>query len=595
MFETTLLLGLKPGIDSVWHFSFQLPKQKLVIMVNPPLNSRDKKANLQTYFASHFEGLNTFDSNDLEFLMAKIIDLLGECPVVGVVFGQEALFYGVQGGFAYFKRGARSGFLTLGNPPAFSQGFLEKEDILVVGVGSDYKSLVEIATDDRREFLPENIISTEGAGFRIRLKEGLHIPPIAEREEVVSSQKISRITSLTRWFSVIQSDLLGRKKTPNNPSVYVKNEERKKLGGLALVVFLVLLVSVGLGWTKRQALLRKEAFALVYEPALTLLIEAEKNWQDTPQASREKLLEAQKKVSEAQITYEEKSDEHQKLSTLAGKIEALYIQVSGEKEIDSPAIFYDLNLVKEGMNGSKMAYGDGQLVVLDTSASLLVGVDISTKNAKVLAGGELLTGASLVTASTGKAVVLTQKGLVGAFFGTRTPELLVARDDVWKQPVALGMFGGNVYLVDGETSEVWQYPGFDGSLGERKRWFGPGISPNLSQTISIGVDGDLWLGQKNGEVLHYRRGAPLNFTFSQLATPTKEISALVTNYEKDDLVILDKPNERVVLFDKKGLYRKQFSWTGFLHASDMLLVDLENDNQLLLVLSGSTIYQIPLE
>jgi hypothetical protein len=235
------------------------------------------------------------------------------------------------------------------------------------------------------------------------------------------------------------------------------------------------------------------------------------------------------------------------------------------------------------------------VVALDTQKGILAGIDVETKKAKVLSGGELLSGATAVSASTGKAVVLAQKGLVGAFFGDRTPEVLVPRDDLWENPKILGMFGGSVYLADAQTNEIWLYPGFDGGLGERKRWFGPGVTPDLSLISTLAVDGDIWLGESDGTLSHYRRGAPLNVRLTGLSTPLAEVTSIAALYEDDFLYVLDKPNGRVVRFGKDGVYKNQFSSEELSKASDMTVVKLEEGVDVILFSSGSTIYQIPLE
>lgn len=559
MLETAWKREQKEGASSGWRYDFALRAQRVFVAVGPDESSAHKKQLVEDFLQSHFSSLEKMDSEDVELLILKLSELLGEQEIAVVVLFGNSVVYAITGARVFIKRGSKQGYIASGEKKlTLFQAFFSVGDAIHFSVGNGSLTLFITCQADSDSLL--------------------------FKKEPINKKSLFHV-----W-----KDFIAQRKS-QQPQLYLKNDERKKFGGIALVLFLILLVSVGLGWKKRQLQMRETAFNALYEPALHLLVQAEGVYKSDPLPAREMLLEAQTKLKSALESYPKESSEGEKLTTLNSKVSELYAVVSGEKSIQKPEVFFDLNLVREGMSAQKIAFGDEWLVALDVQKGILVGIDTSTKNGKVLSGGELLSGASLVSASTGKAMVLAQKGLIGIYFGDRTPELLVPRDSLWENPKALGMFGGSVYLADAQTNEIWLYPGFDGGLGERKRWFGPGITPNLSQISALVVDGDIWVGMSDGAITHYRRGAPLNVRLTGLSTPLSEVTSIVALYEDENLYVFDRPNGRVVKFGKDGVYKNQFMSEELSKASDMTIMRIEGNRDVILFSSGSTIYQIPIE
>ncbi|MFC1654132.1 hypothetical protein ACFL1M_04775, partial [Patescibacteria group bacterium] len=268
-------------------------------------------------------------------------------------------------------------------------------------------------------------------------------------------------------------------------------------------------------------------------------------------------------------------------------------KISGEVVVFEAELFFDLSLVKEEVFGELMAYGDGWITVLDRSRGLVVGIEAETKQAKILGGGELLSGASLLAGSVQKSTILSNKGIVALFYGDREAEVLVETEDIWESPIVLGMFGGNVYLVDSQTSEVWQYPGLDGGVGSRRRWLGPGVFPDFSGASDISIDGDVWITTKEGTIYLYRRGAPISFDIEGLVDPLGDIWAISAPEDHGSVYVLDRHGSRVVVSGKDGVYKRQYIWKGISSVTDMLVVE-DGEEHMILLLSGSSIYKIPI-
>lgn len=384
------------------------------------------------------------------------------------------------------------------------------------------------------------------------------------------------------------------RRTSDEPAIYLKKGKNRRLSlSIAVVLLLLLSVSVGLGWRKRVVEKREAAFGEVFTPAEQRYTEAVGLAESNPLRARSLLIEARDLLMKGTEAFDEGSSERDRLLELTTSVQDLYQQVAGEYEIAEAALFFDLGLVRDDLFGEQMGLADGQLVVLDKARGVVVGVDVGSKKARILGGGDVLSQSELLGVTTGKAVVLSKSGIVGVYFGDRESEVLVEREDDWDDPKSLGTYGGNVYLLDAGNSELWRYPGFEGGVGGRRRWLGPGVVPDFSRVTDLVVDGDMWILERDGEISRYRRGAPLNFSVVGLDTDMSEAVAIDTTLEGDELYILDRGNARVVVVTKNGEYKQQYRWEGISGVTDIVVVDEEEQRKVLL-LSGASIYEIPL-
>jgi hypothetical protein len=231
------------------------------------------------------------------------------------------------------------------------------------------------------------------------------------------------------------------------------------------------------------------------------------------------------------------------------------------------------------------------LLVLDGKTGVVGEVDLKTKQAELVGGGDLIRGAKLLSASGSRVAVWSDAGVIEVNVAGKTSGYLVKPDSEWQRLVGLGIFGGNVYLLDAGTNEIWRYPSMTQGVGGKQRWLGAGITPNLAQAVDMTIDGDVWVGLKTGEVYRYRRGAKETFTMSGLNQPIQELAVIYTDENSEHVYLLDRSQKRVVVLNKTGEYVKQYTWSGMAGVSDMVVVESEGK---IYLLSGSEIYAINL-
>lgn len=421
------------------------------------------------------------------------------------------------------------------------------------------------------------------------------------QEDVVELGEVGLVDEIKRKIEAVVGQIRGqkwmgrgkmKKMLRRKPEVFLRKSKSKRLTMSVGIVFLgLLLVSLVLGWRKRMVEKDKQAFEVVYKPAKERYEQAFEFEEINPLRSRSLLVEAKQLVDDGLVGLDERNRYYDELEEFGEQIDEVYKEVSGEKKIEKAELFLDLSLVREGTFGSMMALVDDQLVVLDREDGVVIGVVVSSKRAEVVGGGDLFAGAKLVGLAGRRGIAVADKGIVDFSLSEKTSAVLVERDDVWNEPRALATFGANIYLLDGQSGDIWRYPGITGGVGARQRWLAPGIVPDFSKVSDMEIDGYVWVLTRSGRLEKYAQGAPVTFNVVGLSEELKEPVAVYTNDDIEEVYVLDRGNERVVVFNKEGEYQEQYLWEGISGVNDMVVSE---ENRKILLLSGSTIYEIPL-
>ncbi len=371
--------------------------------------------------------------------------------------------------------------------------------------------------------------------------------------------------------------------------LYLRQKERelkqkKMILTVAVILIILLGVSVVFGSRSHETNQKKQKFEEISSQIETAIREGEALKELNPVKAKETLLQAQGLVNEL----EELAVEKERLAEIKSRFDQALATVVKEHELTEVPVFYDLSLVRDQGRGEKMALYHDQGVILDPQGKRLFGFKFSRKSIDVLAGGDDLAGASLVTIYSDRAYVLTEKGILEIETESKNTNLVIEKDDEWGKIVGLGAFGSNLYLVDQEGM-IWRYPSTESGFGAKQEWFGSGVSPDLSAVISIGIDGSIWLLIEGGKILKFTRGAPDAFGYSGLDKETEKPQAIFIDEEIENLYLLDQGNARILVLAKSGEYRGQYLWPGMSQATDIVVSEAEKK---ILLLVNDKVYVI---
>jgi hypothetical protein len=439
------------------------------------------------------------------------------------------------------------------------------------------------------------------AGVVLELTEAKLDKPI--KEDVESLPPVRWVESETRTESETESYPLP---TLRRPSF---NLNQRIMGGKALswlsgenarpsrkaslvvgAVFLLLLISsVGVGAVRKQKLEQEADFVSVLDPLTHSLDEAANLKAVNPVRARSLVAEAKDKATQIGDKYS-KTPFNDRWQQFLNRLNSSWADVSGENQT-AGKLWLDLKIIRDYLTGQDLVLVDNKLGIVDRSNGAVALINLSDKNAKIIAAGEGLKQTQAVDTWHKQILVMGPTGInTYADPAPKDVTFLAKDEEVWSQVSLLSGFAGNLYLAGGV--DIWRYPGLDGGVAKRQRWLKPGLEPDLSKMVDWALDGEIWILQKDGRVLRFNQGQAVSYEIKGLVKPLSDPERLVINSSTKELVILDKGLKSLVFVSQEtGDYKHQIIWDKLGDAND-IVVDQANNR--VMVLIGHEIYELSL-
>lgn len=214
----------------------------------------------------------------------------------------------------------------------------------------------------------------------------------------------------------------------------------------------------------------------------------------------------------------------------------------------------DLSLVRSDARGAAIDEGDGnKFWILDKDGNRLIAVDADKGSGEVTAGRDNLGQVKLIASYPGKVDVLSDKGIVQCDSTSNVCGVVVKSDEGWQDIAGMKVWAANVYLLDRGAKQIWKYSGSDSGLGARQSWLA-GTDDSLSNSLSMAIDGNVWVLLKDGSIRKYAQGVGETITINGLDKAIGDGAVLYTDDNQDKLYILDPQNSRVLAIAKSGEY-----------------------------------------
>lgn len=214
----------------------------------------------------------------------------------------------------------------------------------------------------------------------------------------------------------------------------------------------------------------------------------------------------------------------------------------------------DLSLVRSDARGAAIDEGDGnKFWILDKDGNRLIAVDADKGSGDVTAGKDNLGQGRLLASYPGKVEVLSDKGIVECSMTNGQCLVRAKSDDAWQDIAGMKVWAANVYMLDRGAKQIWKYSGSDSGLGVRQAWLA-GTDDSLSNSLSMAIDGNIWILIKDGTLRKYAQGVGETITINGLDKAIGDGAVLFTDDNQDKLYILDPQNSRVVAVAKSGEY-----------------------------------------
>ena len=209
--------------------------------------------------------------------------------------------------------------------------------------------------------------------------------------------------------------------------------------------------------------------------------------------------------------------------------------------------YIDLDLVEENFNPDLACFSAGKLYLARKTLGAGVIFDLETKKKELEFKYNDLNNAQKLFCYGDKLFLATKTNILFFDKGVFREVLTLDRDGF-----VFAAFGTNLYAVDAPNSLIYRYPGTASGYGERSLWLTPNQELDLSDTVMLNIDGSLWVGGLDGNVLKFTQGRIDPFK-NEARMEGSTVSNLIVDENLLSVYVFDAKTGTLNISDKKGV------------------------------------------
>ncbi|MDD4333377.1 MAG: hypothetical protein PHT51_04670 [Patescibacteria group bacterium] len=257
--------------------------------------------------------------------------------------------------------------------------------------------------------------------------------------------------------------------------------------------------------------------------------------------------------------------------------------IENPKEI---ANFFNLNAGADPLN---LSYIDGKLYASDSKQKSIYTVNLKDNLATVISNGEInITALDYPSpVKNGNIYYLNNNSLVelnskDGKTSQTTINIPVGRENI----STMSGYSSKLYLLDNKNNQIYRYKNsadgfrsYDKLIGDIK---------DFSQAVSLAIDGDVYILNKNGVVYKYLSGKSEEFNIDQIDPLLTEADKIMVSPEEEGFIYISEvKNNRLAVFDKTGKFLMQYKISNLNNLKDF---SIDEAAKKIYILAGSSVY-----
>ncbi|MFA6493323.1 MAG: hypothetical protein WCV58_04250, partial [Patescibacteria group bacterium] len=136
----------------------------------------------------------------------------------------------------------------------------------------------------------------------------------------------------------------------------------------------------------------------------------------------------------------------------------------------------------------------------------------------------------------------------------------IADDGRWETANAISSYVGSLYLLDGVLGQIYKHSSSQDTFEKGEEY--TSTVKDLKESISMAVDGSIYILKNDGSVLKFQRSKLQDFSLKNVPTPFDKIKGprkIYTDSDTPSLYVLDTEQKRILEFDKEGVFIRQYA------------------------------------
>jgi hypothetical protein len=241
--------------------------------------------------------------------------------------------------------------------------------------------------------------------------------------------------------------------------------------------------------------------------------------------------------------------------------------------------------------GERLALYKKNVSILDSKNKTIYQLSLDSKAGEAVAGDKDANDAKFIAIGTKIYFYTDKDGVKEIDSVTKKTKTIIKKDEAWGGVGDLAAFGSNLYLLDKTNGLIIKFVGTDDGFSSGQAYLAKDVKPDFSKSISLTIDGAVWVLNSDGTVVKFIQGRPDNFSPSGIEPSLSKPTRIFTSEDTKNVYFLESSKNRIVVLGKDGVYQAQYLWSGA-PASDLIVLE---DSKKILLLSGSKIYSLNLK
>jgi len=156
-------------------------------------------------------------------------------------------------------------------------------------------------------------------------------------------------------------------------------------------------------------------------------------------------------------------------------------------------------------------------------------------------------------------------------------------------PNTFTSFMSGLYFLDAPNGSIVRYPFFEGQTELAPVVWTAVADKSIKDGVSLAIDGSIWILSQEGSILRYRGGKWQETIQTTLWPKLSHPAKIITGSTLPYLYILDPPENRIVILDKRGNAVKQYRSEKLNKLKDFTVT---SDGKTIYLLNSTEIYSL---
>ncbi|MBI5728579.1 MAG: hypothetical protein HY984_02395 [Candidatus Magasanikbacteria bacterium] len=152
------------------------------------------------------------------------------------------------------------------------------------------------------------------------------------------------------------------------------------------------------------------------------------------------------------------------------------------------------------------------------------------------------------------------------------------------------VYNQRLYTLDVGNGRIYKHNRTQTGYDRGQNWLKDN-GVKLDDAVSFAIDGDVYVLNARGEILHFSGGNQVPLATTGLLTPLAEPKIIWTYNGVDDLYVLEAKEKRVIVMGKSGQVKKQYTAKEWQSPTGMAI---DTNRHRIFILDNNKIYEFPI-